>query len=105
MFPDRLRSLRERKKKTQQDIADVLGITRPAYTAYESGSRKPDYEKVQQLAQYFDVTIDYLMGQDGVEKLKSDLDEATKEVIDEVMQFPKEDLPYLRDLIRRIRHK
>ncbi len=62
MLSDRLSKLRTKNKKTQQDMADLLGITRPAYTAYESGTRKPDYETLQKLADYFEVSVDYLLG-------------------------------------------
>ena len=47
---------------TQQEVADKLGITRPAYTAYESGKREPDFSILQSLANIFDVTTDYLLG-------------------------------------------
>lgn len=62
MLNVRLISLRKNKKKTQQEIADYLGITRPAYTAYERGTRQPDYETLNKIANYYDVTSDYLLG-------------------------------------------
>ena len=37
MFHIKIKELRNEKKLTQQEVADYLGITRPAYTAYESG--------------------------------------------------------------------
>ena len=62
MLNIRLTTLRNSKNKTQQDIADYLGLTRPAYTAYERGTRNPDYVTLQKLADYYDVTTDYLLG-------------------------------------------
>ena len=62
MLSQRLIRLRKSKKKTQEDIAKVIGVTRPAYTAYERGSRTPDYDILKVLANYYDVTIDYLLG-------------------------------------------
>jgi transcriptional regulator with XRE-family HTH domain len=62
LLSDRLTSLRKEKKKTQQDMADYLGITRPAFTAYELGNRQPDYEILQKLADYFEVSIDFILG-------------------------------------------
>jgi transcriptional regulator with XRE-family HTH domain len=67
MLKDRLVELRKRKKKTQQEIADIIGITRPAYTAYEKGNRAPDYEILKKLANYFNVTTDYLLGHETEE--------------------------------------
>ena len=62
MLSVRLISLRKSHKKTQQDVADYLGLTRPAYTAYERGNRQPDYTILQKLADYYDVSTDYLLG-------------------------------------------
>lgn len=62
MLGERLRTLRNKKKKTQQQVSEYIGITRPAYTAYEKGTRNPDYGILEKLATYFDVTTDYLLG-------------------------------------------
>ncbi|TKI49852.1 MULTISPECIES: helix-turn-helix domain-containing protein [Lysinibacillus] len=62
MLGGRLKYLRKSNNKTQQDIADILGITRPAYTAYEQGKRNPDYEILEKIADYYNVSIDYLLG-------------------------------------------
>jgi transcriptional regulator with XRE-family HTH domain len=62
MFSVRLAYLRKKKNVTQQKVADYLGITRPAYTAYEQGKRQPDYETLTKIADFFDVTVDYLIG-------------------------------------------
>lgn len=62
MLAERLIELRKKQKITQQTIADYLGITRPAYTAYERGSRQPDYEILEKIADYYKVSVDYLLG-------------------------------------------
>lgn len=62
LLAERLIKLRKEKKKTQQQISSILGITRPAYTAYERGTRQPDYETLQKLAELFEVSIDFLLG-------------------------------------------
>ncbi|MFJ7920038.1 helix-turn-helix domain-containing protein [Lysinibacillus fusiformis] len=62
MLGVRLKYLRKSNNKTQQDIADILGITRPAYTAYEQSKRNPDYEILEKIADYYNVSIDYLLG-------------------------------------------
>jgi HTH-type transcriptional regulator, competence development regulator len=62
MLAERLLELRKENKKTQQQVADYLKITRPAYTAYERGTRHPDYETLEKIADFFSVTTDYLLG-------------------------------------------
>lgn len=59
---ERLVQLRKKRKLTQAELADRVGITRSALSQYEIGSRSPDYEIVQRIANFFDVSIDYLVG-------------------------------------------
>jgi len=61
-FAAMLKQLREEKRLSQKDIADYLGITRQAVASYELAKREPDYEVLKKLADYFDVSIDYLLG-------------------------------------------
>lgn len=62
MLSEKLTQLRSQKNVTQQQMADMLDITRPAYTAYESGTRKPEYDSLIKIADYFQVSIDFLLG-------------------------------------------
>ncbi|WP_290370078.1 helix-turn-helix domain-containing protein [Paenibacillus sp. CECT 9249] len=62
MFSKRLAELRRQQNKTQQEMADYLGITRPAFTAYESGTREPDYKTLIKLADFLNTNTDYLLG-------------------------------------------
>ena len=61
-FAERLKELRKSRKLSQGDIANVLGVTRQAVSQYETGVRKPDYEMMEVLADYFNVDMDYLLG-------------------------------------------
>ena len=62
MLPERLKEARKAKGATQEAVADFLGFTRPTYTAYESGRRKPDQDTLIKIAQYLNVSTDYLLG-------------------------------------------
>ena len=53
---------RKALKKTQQEMADYLGISRQAYSNYETGKREPDYETLLKLGEYLVCSIDYLLG-------------------------------------------
>lgn len=70
MFHKRLISLRKDKKLTQHELAKQLGITRSALSQYELGNRQPDYETLEKIAQYFHVSIDYLLGRTNDPNLK-----------------------------------
>lgn len=53
--PHAMKELRLKKKKSQKDIAKVLGITRPAYVRYETGNREPGLKVISELAEYYNV--------------------------------------------------
>ena len=53
---------RKAMHKTQQEVADYLGISRQAYSNYEAGKREPDFETLLKLGEYFDCSVDYLLG-------------------------------------------
>ena len=58
----RMRDLREDCDKTQQEIADVLNMHRSVYRRYESGERETPAWVVVKLADYYQVSTDYLLG-------------------------------------------
>ena len=58
----KLKEIRTIKGYSQQEVADYLGCTAVSYSRYESGNRSPSLEMLIKLADYFDVTIDYLLG-------------------------------------------
>ncbi|WP_026189013.1 LexA family protein [Orenia marismortui] len=57
-----LKKLRMEMNLTQKELADKLGITRGAIGHYEQGKRSPDNEMLAKLADFFDVSVDYLLG-------------------------------------------
>ena len=57
--PEKLKARRKELKMTQKDIADRLGISYQAYSAWERGVKKPSKEKLKQLEQILDVPIGY----------------------------------------------
>ena len=61
-FGEKLRMLRKDRKITQQALANQVGVTVSAISAYESGSRYPSYEVLLSLARIFHVSTDYLLG-------------------------------------------
>jgi transcriptional regulator with XRE-family HTH domain len=61
-FGDKLRYLRDQHNLTQNDIAQILGVSRQAYTKYESNQAEPDMKALKKLSEYFNVTADYLLG-------------------------------------------
>ncbi|NLJ97147.1 MAG: helix-turn-helix transcriptional regulator [Clostridiales bacterium] len=61
-FNTRLRKLRLSHKLTQGDLANYLGLKPTAISNYESQRNEPSFEKLIALAEFFDVSCDYLLG-------------------------------------------
>ena len=68
MIKEKIKNLRTKKGASQQDVADYLNVKRPTYTRYESGTNEPDLETVVKLADYFEVSVDYLLDRDTPEE-------------------------------------
>ena len=87
MFSYRLKELRKSKKKTQQEMADFLGITRQGYAKYENGQAETDLETLKKLADYFSVSTDYLVGH-----TRDDIDLMTDEEVDEELKEAQKEM-------------
>ncbi|MDR2933127.1 MAG: helix-turn-helix transcriptional regulator [Oscillospiraceae bacterium] len=61
-FCDRLKKLRLEKGTPQKDLSVLLGVSVRAYQFYESGDREPNIENINKLADFFEVSADYLLG-------------------------------------------
>lgn len=74
MFIERLKKLRKKEKLTQKDIATFLNISQPAYQQFESGKKKMNLETMEKLADFFNVSTDYLLGKTDIPDPESDID-------------------------------
>ncbi len=61
-YQRRLRDLREDHDKTQQQIADILGTSQTMYARYERGANELPLRHLLVLADYYGVSVDYLLG-------------------------------------------
>ena len=79
MLSERLKSLRLKAKITQKEISDKLEIGQGTYARYEKGDRKPTGEILNKLANFFNVSTDYLLGNTDNKnstKFEDDLEES-----------------------------
>ena len=74
-FSQRLHTIRNQKGRTQQEMADLLGISHRAYQYYESGNREPNLTYLVQIADILDVSLDYLLCRDAYLAGKEDAHE------------------------------
>ncbi|HAB7513936.1 TPA_asm: helix-turn-helix domain-containing protein [Listeria monocytogenes] len=94
MFGDILMKLRKSKNLTQSDIAKILGVARTTYSSYEQNRRMPDAEIQIKIADYFDVSLDYLHGRSKnniADTIAAHIDSnASEEDIKEILAYIEE---------------
>lgn len=59
---DRLKELRKSKNLTQSDLGKILGVGKTTISMYENGNSTPNDEIKLKISEYFDVSLDYLLG-------------------------------------------
>lgn len=62
MFSDRLRELRAGRKMSQSDLAKAIHVSQQAITKWENGKSEPSSSAITAIANYFNVSSDYLLG-------------------------------------------
>ncbi|EIC1657441.1 helix-turn-helix transcriptional regulator, partial [Listeria monocytogenes] len=62
-----LKKLRKNENLTQDQLASKIGITRDTLANYETGRREPDFTTLKNIASYFEVSTDYLLGRDEID--------------------------------------
>lgn len=80
MIAEKLKSIRKTVLKTQSQTAIAIGVTQQTYNGYETGRREPDLKTLCNIADYFNVSLDYLLGRtDEKESAPADWQGLTKE--------------------------
>ena len=115
-FKDTLRELRKKKGLSQIELAEKLGFSKSLIGLYETGDRKPSFEALEALADFFNISIDYLMGKDN--KSVYYLDPEAAEMAQELYDRPemrvlfdasrkatKEDIEQVADILKRLSGK
>jgi transcriptional regulator with XRE-family HTH domain len=108
---ERLVELRKRHSLTQNDVAIKLNTSRPNYVRYEKGNHQPPNETLTQLAKLFNVTTDYLLGQDNPlpeqKEKPAEIGERSltrQEFIDFLDTLPEDQVAKLLSIARSIVH-
>lgn len=64
MVGKRIKQLREEKGLTQEELAKIVHLSQQSIDHYEKGRAKPSLETIQLMADYFNVSLDYIAGRD-----------------------------------------
>lgn len=113
---ERLKELRIKKGYSQSELADKLHVSKSTISMIELGSRKPSYEMMELLADFFNVSLDYLRGED--DKSPYYLDPEVAELAQQLYERPEmrilfdasrdattEDVQMAADLLNRLSKK
>lgn len=71
IFARRLKHLREQRGLSTRALGEIVGTSNATISRYETGKRDPDLSIAHKLATYFNVTIEYLCGEDGSTEIES----------------------------------
>jgi transcriptional regulator with XRE-family HTH domain len=77
VFGKILATLRKSKGLSQYELAEKLGLSRGQIGNYEQGKRQPDYDTLQLIADFFNVSTDYLLGRENEKSNNGNLPELT----------------------------
>lgn len=83
MFAENLKKLRKNKGLTQVQFAEIFNISSGTIAMWETNKRIPDTSMLIKIAEYFDVTVDYLLGKDNISNTdkKDDPAEADQDLV------------------------
>ncbi len=62
-----LKLLRNKNKVSQQQLADIIGVTQQSINKYENHKIEPDIQTLIKLAEYFNTSVDYLVGHTDID--------------------------------------
>lgn len=99
---ENLKKLRNNHNLTQQDLSLQLNISQQVYSRYEKGSREPDFETLIKIADYFNVSLDYLLGRIDENKPSAEppLSDEEKALLLLFSQIPKDKQQLVLEMIK-----
>lgn len=100
LFGKRLRFLRKRSNLTQDQLAKILNVSTSSIGMYERGEREPSFKVLIDIAKYFSVSIDYLLGnnQDENSTIQNPLQSLSDK--EEYILHLQQDYPELFEFLR-----
>jgi transcriptional regulator with XRE-family HTH domain len=93
---------------TQENIAEATGKTRQTVSQYVNGKSEPGYDTLVKIADYFDVSVDYLIGRTGIKEKPvtipgDELGNTAREIMDMISDFSNEELALVKARIAKIK--
>ena len=67
---ERIKQLRKKKGISQSELAELIGVKNNTVSTWERGTRKPDFEALNLLSNYFEVSFEYILGSSDKEEAR-----------------------------------
>ena len=100
MLGKRLRYLREKRGLSQLELAKKLNMPDQNVSNYERGFRQPDYETLDKIASFFNVTTDYLLGRSNNPELSKEEQEEYNELEEIIESLPEDEKRKVINMIK-----
>ena len=84
-----LKLLRKQHNLSQKEIGNIFHASQNTVSQWENGTRKPSYDIIQEIADYFDVSVDYLLGR---QEQRPELNSKDKREIQEILDDTEQQL-------------
>lgn len=98
---ERLKAAREKKNLKQNRVAMMLGVHNSTLAKYESGEREPDAEVINKLAELYEVSTDWILGN----KVRIINDQTKNEALEIYSRLPQEEKKLIDDMIKALEKK
>lgn len=81
-----MKKLRHQKGITQKELADYLHVSKGTIGMWETGRREPNTEILSELADFYGVTVDYLLGRESITQTQEEILQDTLRTLEELTQ-------------------
>lgn len=99
-YGKRLKQLREEKNLSQKELTERLLLNRSTYARYETSSTQPDYSTLFKLADFYDVSIDYLLGRSNIRNTEDLAAHRSDNVLEDLPDEAMREVENFKDFIR-----
>ena len=101
----RIKKLRENKNLNQLEFSKILNISNTTLSQYEAGNRTPSDEIKEKVADYFNVSVDYLLGRTEKYSIEAEGSKEKKSYNFDVSNLPEEAIKQIEDYIEFVKQK
>ena len=96
LYSERIKKLRQEKGMSQQELGDMIGVTKVSVCGYENGTRTPSLESFDILANVLQTSTDYLLGRDDKRELNNECQKMNNDDYNIINEFRNNKHLYFR---------